>query len=383
MGRKDRRPSATSKRAQRFSIAPLFLMLWGVIGAASPTSMQLITNAVFDDGARSATFLAKPSNYSHSAEIILPRASGALANLDLFPLFFGKVGLRDGFPETARSSDEERVVWKNKGARVLDLADREPNEMLKTGSIPGLQTVSLRPSFDEGGSFISAGLWNDELQVAASFHTKEDDRLAGVPSALADLVTNDGADVLATAYAPTDPYHPPASPFDSLLQGNGGPGRFLPPIANGDHDWMKTPLPVAAFSNEEQKCLATAIYFEARGESIKGQAAVAQVILNRVRNPAYPNSICDVVYQNNTWFNRCQFSFACDGIPDIIADRRAYRLARDISMAVTGGKIFLPEVASSTHYYANYVNPSWAQTMEKMTEIGSHLFFRTYGGGWS
>lgn len=146
---------------------------------------------------------------------------------------------------------------------------------------------------------------------------------------------------------------------------------------------MKNPLPAAAFSEDEQKCLATAVYFEARGESIKGQAAVTQVILNRVRNPAYPNFICDVVYQNATWSNRCQFSFACDGIPDRIADRRAYRLARDISMAVTGGKIFLSEVASSTHYYASYVNQRWAQTMEKMTKIGSHLFFRTYGGGWS
>lgn len=376
---------ARSTRPRRFSIALLFLALWGVIGAASPTAMQGIVCAVSDKAysPRWATFLTKPSNCGHAAEISSPKSERALADVSLSLPSFGNVGLRDGFPETRRGSDEERVVRKDKGVRVLTVATRGSNETFKAGSIPGVQMASLRLSSDGGDLFITPELWNDESQVAASFHSKNDDRLAGVPSALADLVTNDGADALATAYAPTDPYHPPASPFDSLLQGDGSLGRFVPPIANGDHDWMKTPLPAAAFSNEEQKCLATAIYFEARGESIRGQVAVAQVILNRVRNPAYPDSICDVVYQNDKWFNRCQFSFACDGIPDLFADRRAYRLARDISMAVTGGKIFLPEVASSTHYYANYVNPSWAQTMEKMTEIGSHLFFRTYGGGWS
>ena len=70
------------------------------------------------------------------------------------------------------------------------------------------------------------------------------------------------------------------------------------------------------FSAKEQKCLANAIYFEARGETLRGQAAVAQVVLNRVRNPAYPETICGVVYQNQNLKNRCQFSFACDGKKD-------------------------------------------------------------------
>ena len=381
MGRKSGRLPATSFRTRWFSITSLFLMLWVVIGAASPTALQGIANAVADNvaSARWATVLAKPPIYSRTT---LPKSAGALADLNLYMPFLGDGGLRESSTETTRGSDQERVVRKYKGARILSIRNQESNETLQTGAIPDLQMPSLRPSFDHGGSFTSTELL-DEPQVAASFHSKEDDRLAGVPSTLADLVTNDGADILATAYAPTDPYHPPASPFDSLLQSNEDLGRFVPPMANGDHDWMKNPLPAAAFSEDEQKCLATAVYFEARGESIKGQAAVTQVILNRVRNPAYPNFICDVVYQNATWSNRCQFSFACDGIPDRIADRRAYRLARDISMAVTGGKIFLSEVASSTHYYASYVNPRWAQTMEKMTKIGSHLFFRTYGGGWS
>ena len=145
---------------------------------------------------------------------------------------------------------------------------------------------------------------------------------------------------------------------------------------------MATPLPASVFSKAEQKCLATAIYFEARGESVRGQAAVAQVVLNRVRNPSYPATICGVVYQNDNWRNRCQFSFACDGIRDRIASPSHYRMAEEIAMAVTAGKIFLPEVASSTHYYADYVSPRWGRTMQKMKKIGLHIFYRTYGGGW-
>ena len=108
------------------------------------------------------------------------------------------------------------------------------------------------------------------------------------------------------------------------------------------------------FRAAEQKCLANGVYFESRGETAKGQAAVAQVILNRVRNPAYPKSICGVVYQNDSWRNRCQFSFACDGIKERVGEpRQHYKIAQEIAMAVTAGKIFIPEVGSSTHYYAN------------------------------
>ena len=125
---------------------------------------------------------------------------------------------------------------------------------------------------------------------------------------------------------------PPASPFETLLKdGTANSGRFIPPMAKGDHGWVSSPLPPSVFSAQEQRCLATGIYFEARGESVKGQAAVAQVILNRVRNPAYPNSICGVVYQNEKWRHRCQFSFACDGIKDRVASRDHYEMAEEVA----------------------------------------------------
>ena len=140
---------------------------------------------------------------------------------------------------------------------------------------------------------------------------------------------------------------------------------------------------VAAASRKEKKCLATAIYFEARGETETGQVAVAQVVLNRTRTKGYPRTICGVVYQNDNWRNACQFSFACDGRKDRITSPHHYELAEDIAMAVTAGKIFLSDVGSSTHYHATYVHPRWSRTMEKMKKIGLHIFYRTYGGGWS
>jgi spore germination cell wall hydrolase CwlJ-like protein len=110
---------------------------------------------------------------------------------------------------------------------------------------------------------------------------------------------------------------------------------------------------------------------------------VAQVILNRVRNPTFPNTICGVVYQNDNWRNRCQFSFACDGIRDRVRSQRHWKTAQDIALAVTAGKIWFDSVGSSTHYHAVYVRPRWARSMERQTRIGLHVFYRTYGGGWS
>jgi spore germination cell wall hydrolase CwlJ-like protein len=234
-------------------------------------------------------------------------------------------------------------------------------------------------------AFAKPQIKGKEIQIAAEFHAREDKKPdPGVPAMLAALVNNDHPDVLATAYAQSEPDYAKASPFEALLQDEQpNSGRFIPPMAKGDHSWIQNPLPASVFSKPEQKCLANGIYFEARGESVRGQAAVAQVILNRVRNPAYPKTICGVVYQNEDWRNRCQFSFACDNIKDRVNSQAHWRIARDVAMAVTAGRIWLPQVGSATHYHAVYVRPKWAKTMEKVGRIGLHVFYRTYGGGWS
>lgn len=149
------------------------------------------------------------------------------------------------------------------------------------------------------------------------------------------------------------------------------------------HSWMFKPMPAAVQTEEQQACLARGIYFEARGEPVEGQAAVAQVILNRVKNPAYPSSVCGVVYQNKKWRNRCQFSFACDGLRDSIKSQNSWKTAQRVAKEVSTGEIWLEEVGDSTHYHATYVRPRWARSMKKVDKIGRHIFYRTRGGGWS
>jgi len=149
------------------------------------------------------------------------------------------------------------------------------------------------------------------------------------------------------------------------------------------HFWAGFKLPGSVYRKNQQRCLAAGIYFEARGEIEKGQAAVAQVILNRVKAPAYPNTICGVVYQNKHWRNRCQFSFACDGVYDRVNDKKSWKTAVRIARDVSKGKIYLDEVADSTHYHATYVNPKWGRSMKVLTRIGVHIFYRTKNGGWS
>jgi spore germination cell wall hydrolase CwlJ-like protein len=150
-----------------------------------------------------------------------------------------------------------------------------------------------------------------------------------------------------------------------------------------DHDWSANPIPESARAPAERRCLAEAIYFEARSEPIRGQLAVAQVVMNRLKNPAYPGSVCDVVYQNQHRRNACQFSFACDGIREVIRDGGAWRTAQELANAVLDGEaIWIEEVGTATHYHANYVRPNWAGQMERMAQIGLHIFYRTYGGGW-
>jgi hypothetical protein len=193
---------------------------------------------------------------------------------------------------------------------------------------------------------------------------------AVIGSAPSDALANEGV------YLPRP--RPDPEPLLAWLE-----GRALGQFAPGQHAWVQNPLPDSVHEAKEQKCLAEAIYFEARSEPEAGQAAVAQVVLNRVRNPAYPGTICDVVYQNKSWRGRCQFTFACDGITDRVRSKRAWRVAVRIAKDVTEAKIWLDEVGDSTHYHANYVSPRWGRTMIRQDKIGLHVFYRTRYGGWS
>jgi spore germination cell wall hydrolase CwlJ-like protein len=130
-----------------------------------------------------------------------------------------------------------------------------------------------------------------------------------------------------------------------------------------------------------EKCLANAVYFESRGEPVKGQIAVAQVVMNRVFSPFYPKTVCGVVYQNAHRHNSCQFTFACDGIPDIVTEPEAWERAKRIARDTLDGKLWMPEVAKSTHYHAFWVHPSWVGEMKKLYSLGVHKFYRPLNWG--
>jgi spore germination cell wall hydrolase CwlJ-like protein len=125
-----------------------------------------------------------------------------------------------------------------------------------------------------------------------------------------------------------------------------------------------------------EQCLANAVYFEARGEPVRGQIAVAQVVMNRVFSGYYPNDVCGVVYQNAHRHLACQFTFACDGIPDRITEPDAWARAKRISAATLDGNVWLPEIGKATHYHAYWVHPWWVRTMRKLSRIGVHTFYR-------
>jgi hypothetical protein len=130
------------------------------------------------------------------------------------------------------------------------------------------------------------------------------------------------------------------------------------------------------------KCLADAVYFEARGEPYKGQQAVAQVVMNRVFSGFYPNDVCGVVYQNSGRHLACQFTFACEG-KDLsrIDEPDMWEQAKQIAKDMLDGKIWLTEVGHATHYHAHWVHPSWVHEMTKLYKLGVHTFYRPRAWG--
>lgn len=130
------------------------------------------------------------------------------------------------------------------------------------------------------------------------------------------------------------------------------------------------------FEVAEQICLAKAIYFEARSEPTLGQMAVAGVVLNRVRSKRYPNSICGVVFQNEERRDACQFSFACDGKPEIAKNKKYWRRSMQLAKSFATGKKKAVGIRNSMYYHADYVNPKWASKMQKVKKIGRHIFYQ-------
>ncbi len=129
-----------------------------------------------------------------------------------------------------------------------------------------------------------------------------------------------------------------------------------------------------------QHCLALAVYYEAGSEPILGQYGVAQVVLNRVRHPAWPHSVCGVVFQGSERRTGCQFTFTCDGALSRKPSGRAWQVAQGVASASLNGFV-MPEVGHATHYHTDWVAPYWAPTLRKLKQIGTHIFYTWTGGG--
>jgi Cell Wall Hydrolase len=180
-----------------------------------------------------------------------------------------------------------------------------------------------------------------------------------------------------------DPTNAALGAIDQVVPMSAAP---MPMSPTGTLAYARETTPATAFDLNVDKygqaitkkdiwCMAEAIYFEARGESYRGQVAVGQVVMNRVAHPIYPKDICAVVFQNQQMHNACQFSFACDGQPETITDATSWKQANTIAQGVIDGSLYLPEVGRATHYHATYVYPDWAPRLHRVAKIGHHIFY--------
>lgn len=171
---------------------------------------------------------------------------------------------------------------------------------------------------------------------------------------------------------------------ESLIQDPLSEGRILASApASGDledsftisREQKQKLIAQRKFRMAEANCLARAIYFEARSESDVGQLAVAKVVLNRVKDPAYPKSICQVVYQGSDRPNACQFSFACDGVSDEPKQVEAWAKSKQMAARALAGDQSIQILGAATYYHADYVTPKWSSSFKRLIKIGRHIFY--------
>ncbi|MDT9598232.1 cell wall hydrolase [Sphingosinicella rhizophila] len=208
-------------------------------------------------------------------------------------------------------------------------------------------------------------------------HAADDPPAAGLAMAVPDLLDlaeprmQQAPEVLAepTKLVPASPSQAAALNAAIPVSAEANP-RAASFVARAASDWDQ---------QKSLQCLAEAIYYEARSESVDGQRAVAQVVLNRVRHPAYPNSVCGVVYQGPMRAGGgCQFTFTCDNSLAVRPSGADWARARILASSALAGQVFAP-VGYATHYHTHEVVPTWAYRLIKLAVIGAHNFYRLQG----
>jgi len=231
-------------------------------------------------------------------------------------------------------------------------------------------------------SLPAANFWRDYPREALALGALGVAAAAAMAGAALSTPTLSGLRTGDTAAADALPGPPPLlvrqlAPEDALsinqaIAVAGGPNPAARPFAMQGAD--------AAARARALECLTSAVYYEAGQESTEGQRAVAQVVLNRVRHPAFPASVCGVVYQGSTRATGCQFTFTCDGSLNRRPMASAWARARQVAQAALAGAVYAP-AGYATHYHADYVVPYWASSLAKNAVVGAHIFYR-WAGGW-
>jgi spore germination cell wall hydrolase CwlJ-like protein len=210
------------------------------------------------------------------------------------------------------------------------------------------------------------------------------DPMASAPESVSPWAPGEAPVVLASRGDP-DIKESAFNPLSHGAQGTAGESVANKGEVTGENQRPHSPAERLALTGasraKAEKCLANAVYFEARGEEVRGQIAVAQVVMNRVFSPFYPKDVCGVVYENANRHNACQFTFACDGIPDIVNEPDAWERAKRIARDTLDGKLWMPDVAKSTHYHDYWAHPDWVGEMRRMDRLGGLIFYRPRNWG--
>jgi spore germination cell wall hydrolase CwlJ-like protein len=382
------------KRAHAFLTfgLPLFLMPSLIGGSGLSTSAS---DAGFPLGQATSHLIGSPFGTIHAATFQLPVPLGSaipeVAKLTpaSFTPYDGEtdqaVGRRFAdrvFPSIDRTHKGDRAT----GAPEQSAA-REP-EPVATGEAPTAASADPVPSGVAGlpqeaapeddrtpdfGASDDAGALTARVYFGAQPLGEE---IATIkPWAPGETPILEGAQLADLDYKRPESLEPTASGAPTEGQSIAAKGEVT-----GEGKRPRTPAERLGLTGEarekSEKCLTNAIYFEARGEPVRGQIAVAQVVMNRVFSGYYPDSVCGVVYQNANRRNRCQFSFACDRHPDRVTEPDAFDRAQEIARETLDGKLWLDDVGKATHYHAYWVRPSWVREMAKLYKIGVHTFYR-------
>jgi hypothetical protein len=293
-----------------------------------------------------------------------------------------------------RTVENAAALIRESNFRVADLPDQ-------------IRSGIERISFTSDESYAVAAIPRDSFSVAvkaprAKSYNSPVDGLASAGSqdavefAMATQSSYSRSDLRVNAGQPTEPFKLASIDMNAMPSAAAPSSASLPMSAAiplnmvpmpREAPGVPPPSPAQRLHLEgkeyakAERCLANAIYFESRSEPVRGQMAVAQVVVNRAFSGFYPNDICGVVYQNAHRRLSCQFTFACDGKSKAITERGHWARAVRIAKQTLDGQIYVPEVAKSTHYHAIYVHPNWVGEMKKMVRYGLHNFYRPYAWG--